>query len=105
MSQDTTPVEQDQGIEPLRVTAIRELRDRFEAIITLFDLPLERLTKTTYESREQMVHAMIGTAVHPLSFAVQIGLITGGEVRALMAEYRDKRPDVFGNLLSAPDPD
>jgi hypothetical protein len=91
------PTEPETNVQVLRERAFEDLRAWYEGLVHLYDRPLEFIQRTTtYRSRSELYDALMRGIMAAQGFASRINLLTVAEVRALYAEYRQRRPDIFG---------
>ncbi|MCS6939585.1 MAG: hypothetical protein NZM94_09955 [Roseiflexus sp.] len=82
--------------QSLRDRARAHLEALYDGLITLSDLPDDhRRRVTTCETSEQLYHTLMGHISAIQTFAIDLGLLTAEEVRALHAAYQSSRPDIF----------
>lgn len=94
-------------IERMRVAMISpdlSLRDRtraylealYDGLIRLSDLPDDhRRRVTTYDTNEQLYNALMSHISAIQNFAIDLGLLSVEEARAMHAAYQSSRPDIF----------
>lgn len=94
-------------IERIRVAMTspdQSLRDRaraylealYDGLIRLSDLSDDhRRRVTTYDTSEQLYNALMGHISAIQTFAIDLGLLSVEEVRAMHAAYQSARPDIF----------
>lgn len=82
----------------------QSLRDRtraylealYDGLIRLSDLPDDhRRRVTTYDTSEQLYNALMAHISAIQNFAIDLGLLSVEEARALHAAYQSSRPDIF----------
>jgi hypothetical protein len=93
MSQPSTTHEPD--VEIVRQNALARLRRSCEGLILLYDKPLSKVQRLKFESKEALYNAYMSAISSRADFAIQIHLLTVDEIREVMREFQEKRPDIF----------